>query len=276
MPIDLGDATVRSFQLTNAAGAAVDADTLPTYTITLPNLTAGISPTVQHGTTGDYYVIYPVTMSGLHTETLTAVIAGQTTTIRRVWNAESLTMGFLDTDEVITMLKGEGIIVRPADLEWLRWLCAVASSAVAGDLGRPIAPQAVTVTADGGKSAILTQAPIISVTSITENGVTLAGTDYTADLTAGIIYRGGQQSLRCWSTGRQNVVATLVVGYMVPPRVARMVGMTIVQRQWSSTRQMPHPAMDDVGAALEALANTGRSPSEVYRAYTALRAPGFA
>src|SRR6187549_2111061 len=277
MPIDIGDGTLRSFSLTNAAGAAVDADTTPTYSITLPTLAAGIAPAVQHGAVGDYYVVYPVTMAGLHTETLTAVIGGQTVTIRRVWNAEQPGMGFLDTDEVITFLKGEDIIVGSADLEWLRWLCAVASDAVEGDLGRPIAPRAITVTEDGGKSAILlTQTPVISVTSIVENGTTLTGTDYTADLTAGIIYRGGQQTLGCWGFGRQNVTLNLVVGYQVPPRVARQVAMTIVQRQWSSTRQMPHPAMDDVGAALEQIANTGRSPTEVYAAYRNLRAPGFA
>lgn len=275
MPIDLADTTVRSFAL-SINGTAVDADATPVYTITLPTMAAGIAPAVQHGAVGEYYVNYPVTMAGLHTETLTAVIGGQTVTIRRVWNAEQAGMGFLDTDEVIQFLKGESIIVRAADLEWLRWLCAVASDAVAGDLDRPIAPQLATVTADGGKSAILTQAPIISVTSVTENGNTLTTADYTADLTAGIIYRGGQQSLQRWSVGRQNVVASLVVGYMVPPRVARDVAMTIVQRKWSSTRQMPHPAMDDVGAALEQLAGQGRNPGEIYRAYGNLRAPGFA
>lgn len=277
MPIDLTDTTVRSFALTNAAGAAVNADTLPVYAVTLPTMVAGIAPTVQNGGTGDYYVLYPVTMAGLHTETLTAVIGGQTVTIRRIFNVESPGMGFVDTDEAITMLKGESIIVRPQDLEWLRWLCAVASDAVEGDLGRAIAPRIVTAVEDGGKTAILLgQAPIISVTSVVENGVTLAGTDYTADLDAGIIYRGGQQTARCWSVGRQNLTITYVAGYQVPPRVARQVAMTIVQRQWTSTRQMPHPAMDDVGAALEQLAAQGRNPSEVYGAYKALRAPGFA
>jgi hypothetical protein len=275
--IDLTDVTVRSFQLTTAAGAAVDADSTPVYTVTLPTLAAGIAPAVQHGVTGDYYVLYPVTMSGLHTETLTAVIGGQTVVIRRVFNVESTNMGFVDTDEAILFLKGAGIVVSAADLEWLRWLCAVASAAVAGDLGRTITPTAVTTTVDGGSGLILLHtSPIISITSISENGVTLAGTDYVADLTAGILYRGTQQAAKSWGTGRQNITISMVAGYQTPPRVARQVALTIVQRQWSSTRQMPHPAMDDVGAALEQLAGTGRSPSEVYRAYEKLRAGGFA
>lgn len=276
MPIDLADTTVRSFAL-SSNGTAVDADATPVYTITLPTMAAGIAPAVQHGAVGEYYVNYPVTMAGLHTETLTAVIGGQTVTIRRVWNAEQAGMGFLDTDEVIQFLKGESIIVRPADLEWLRWLCAVASDAVEGDLGKAVAPRIVTTIEDGGRSAILlSQSPAISITSITENSTTVAAADYTADLDAGIIYRGGQQSPRLWNPGRQNVTITYVAGYQVPPRVARDVAMTIVQRKWSSTRQMPHPAMDDVGAALEQLAGQGRNPGEIYRAYGNLRAPGFA
>jgi hypothetical protein len=276
MPKDLGEYLTRSFAL-SGDGVATDADSTPTYSVTQPTLAAGIAPPVLHGGIGDYYVVYPTTMPGLHQDALTATIGGKVVVLRRQFNVEPTSMGFLDTDEVIEFLKGEDVIVEAADVEWLRWLCAVASDAVEGDLGRPIAPRAVTVTADGGSSALLIpQSPVISITSITESGTTLTGTDYTANLDAGIIYRGGQQSVRCWSSGRQNISLSLVVGYQVPPRIARQVAMTIVQRQWSSTRQMPHPAMDDVGAALEQIASQGRSPSEVYRAYEKLRAGGFA
>ena len=40
MPIDLLDSKTRSINLTNAAGVAADADSTPTYVITLPDGTA--------------------------------------------------------------------------------------------------------------------------------------------------------------------------------------------------------------------------------------------
>lgn len=276
MAKDLGEDLVRSFAL-SVDGAAVDADSTPTYSVTLPTMAAGIAPPVLHGGLGDYYVVYPTTMAGLHRESLTAVIGGKTVVLRRQFNVEPASMGFLDTDEVIEFLKGENVIVEAADIEWLRWLCAVASDAVEGDLGRRLAPEVVTTTVDGGGSAIiLPRTPVLSVTSATENGVTVDPAAYVFDAGVGMLYRGTQQSPVRWACGRQNLVITYVAGYQVIPRIARQVAMTIVQRQWSSTRQMPHPAMDDVGAALEQIANQGRSPSEVYRSYTSLRSLAIA
>lgn len=275
MPIDLGDSVTRSLSLTSTAGAAVDADGLPTYAITLPDGSAGIAPTVNHGVTGEYYVVYPTTTSGLHAELWTAVVAGVTVVIRRSFTVEDTVPVFVDTEEAITHLRASGIIVSASDLEQLRWLCGVACSAVESDLGRKIARQSVTETFDGGSSALLLRStPLISVTTVVESGTTLTAADYTANTSAGIIYRGGQQSPRCWAWGVQNITVTLVAGYLVPPRVARKVALNGVQRMWQMSQQMPHPSMDDYGAEAQAASGV-LTPLEL-AAYNALRAPGFA
>jgi hypothetical protein len=277
MPIDLGDSVTRSINLTSSAGAAVDADSLPTYAITLPDGTAGISPTVQHGVTGEYYVVYPTMQSGVHQEVWSASVGGVTVVIRRNFTVEQTANSFIDTAEALAHLRASGVIVSAADLEQLRWLCSVACGAVQDDLGRTIARTSKVETFNGGQSAILiTHTPVISITSIVESGITLAGTDYTVDLRAGIVYRGGQQSPRPWLWGRQNIVTTTVVGYTDPPRIARKVALNAVQRMWQSSQQTHHPGLDDVGSELAIFQATGTLTPLELAAYNSLRAPGFA
>jgi hypothetical protein len=248
MPIDLSDTTPRSINLTNAAGAPVDADSTPTYAITLPDLTTGTPPAVQQGATGEYYLGYPTVMAGLHRELWTAVVAGVTIVIRRFFTVEdTASVPIIDTDDAITHLRASGIITTPSDLEQLRWLCQISSEAVELDLGLVLARRSITETFDGGQQYIrLTGQPLVSVTSVVENGVTLtANTDYVADLALSVIRRGSAQS--CWDFlwGNQNVTSTYVAGLATPPRVARKVALNGVQRMWQHSQQMPHPALDD-------------------------------
>jgi hypothetical protein len=277
MPIDLGDSKTRSINLTNAAGAAADADSLPTYAVTLFDGTAGISPTVVHGVTGEYYVVYPTVQVGLHQEVWSATVGGVPVVIRRNFTVEQVANSFIDTDEALAHLRASGVIVSAADLEQLRWLCSVACGAVQDDLGRTIARASKTQTFDGGRTAVLLgHTPVMSITTVTENGTTVAGTGYTANLSAGILYRGGQQSPQPWSWGVQNVVVTYVAGYTDPPRIARKVALNGVQRMWQSSQQMPHPYLDDVGAQEAIFGAAGTLTPLELAAYNSLRAPGFA
>jgi len=277
MPIDLGDSKTRSINLTNAAGVAVAADSLPTYAVTLPAGTAGIAPTVNVGVAGEYYVVYPTTTAGLHSELWTAVVGGVTVVIRRSFTVEDTVPLFVDTEEAVAHLRAGGVITSAGDLEQLRTLCGVSCLAVEADLGRKVARQVVTETFDGGGSAvILASTPLISVTTVVESGVTLAAADYTADISAGIIFRGGQQSPRCWAWGRQNVAATIVAGFLVPPRVLRKVALTGVQRMWQSSQQTHHPGLDDVGAEEAIFGAVGTLTPLELAAYNSFRAPGFA
>lgn len=277
MPIDLLDTVTRSVALTNAAGAAVDADTTPTYTITLPDGTPGVAPAVQHGVTGEYYVVYPTTVTGLHRELWTATVASITVVIRREFTVETLTGSFLDTDEAVAHLRASGVITTAADLEQLRWLCQVASEAVEYDLGVTLARRTFTETYDGVSGPlVLRHTPVLSVTSVVENGVTVAPGGWFLDSVGGLLYRGSGTAVTSWLRGLSLITVTYVAGFSDPPRVARKVALNGVERMWQSSQQTAHPALDEsLGADLVTAAAGTLSPLEM-AAYDRLRSPGIA
>lgn len=275
MPIDLGDSVTRSISVTNAAGALTDADSLPTYTVTLPNGTAGTPPTMQHGTVGDYYVVYPTTAAGLHHEIFTAVVSSVPIVIRRSFTVEEAASAFIDTDEALAHLRAQGVIVTPADMEQLRFLCQIASTAIEDDLGRAICRRTVVDAFDGGRSWLkLRTQPVQSVTTVVENGVTLTATDYVLDSTLGVLYRGAPATPRWWYPALQSTVVTYVVGMPIPPRVARKVALNAVERMWSHSQQSAHPAFDEL-AAEAVIPSAVLTPVEL-GAYENLRVPGIA
>jgi hypothetical protein len=279
---DLGDTLVWRSDLydkpSEDGGVLVNATTV-VLTITFPDLTT-TTPTVTNppATTGKYFyrqVVSPTGQTGSYTGTwLFTLATGETTSY-----VDSFEVGvsLVTIREATTHLRAGGTIVTANDLEQLQWLCAVSTDAVERDLGRTIIRKTVTETFDGGQSAILlTNTPVISVTTIVESGVTLAATDYTVNLKAGIVYRGGQQSPRSWLWGRQNIVATTLAGYAIRPVVVRKVALNGVQRMWQSSQQAAHPFLDDVSAEEAVFAAAGTLTPLEFAAYNSLRAPGFA
>lgn len=275
MPIDLGDSVTRSVAITNTSGVAADADSTPTYAITLPSGTAGISPAVQHGTAGDYYVVYPTTAAGLHQEVWTAVVGGVTIVIRRSFVVEETGSAFIDTDEALAHLRAQGLITTSPDLEQLRWLCQVASTAVEDDLGRAIARRSIVDTFDGGRFYVrLRTPPVLSLTTVVENGVTLTSTDYVLDTSLALLWRGTVTASRSWYPALQTVVVTYSAGMLVPPRVARKVALNLVERMWAQSQQAPHPAFDEL--SIPTVAPAASLTSVELAAYDRLRWEGIA
>lgn len=275
MPIDLGDSVTRSINLTSSAGVAVDADSLPTYAVTLPDGTAGTSPTVQHGVTGEYYLVYPTVQSGLHQELWTAIVAGVTVVIRRNFTVEQASTSFIDTDEALAGLRAVGIIVKPSDLEELRLLCGVACDAVERDLGRAIARRVVVEDYSITHPVVLRQAPVISIMTVSVDGAPpVDPTTYRVDPFGVLITRYGWISPAGWWPGI--VTVTYQVGYTDPPRIARKVARNAVQRMWQQSQQMPHPAMDDIGVEAALFGAVGTLTPVELSAYGSLRVEGLA
>ena len=276
MPIDLGDSVTRSVAITNSAGAPADADSTPTYAITLPDGTTGTPPTVQHGATGDYYVVFPTTQAGLHQEVWTAPVTSVTVTIRRSFVVEEAASAFIDTDEALAHLRAQGLITTAVDLEQLRWLCQVSSTAVEDDLGRAIARRAVTDVFDGGLLWVRPRTqPLLSVTTVVENGVTLTTGDYVLDLAHGLLIRGTALAPRTWYPALQAVSISYVAGMPVPPRVARKVALNLVERMWATSQQAPHPALDELGT-IPPVSPAAALTSVELAAYDRLRWQGIA
>lgn len=273
MPIDLGDQVTRPFLVTNAAGTLADADSTPVYAVTLPNLSAGISPAVQHGGLGDYYVVYPTTVAGLHRDSLTFAVGGVTIIIRDSFNVEdSAIPSIVSVAETLNHMRALSVITGAPDLEELRWFCQLATEVIEGDLGCVIAARTITETRSGWIAELpLHKTPVISITTVVENTVTLTGQDYFLDPEGWILCRGTSLAQRRWAYGRANIIVTYVAGYLIPPRVARSVALSTITRMWQASQQASHPAMDDVGAEAALYGTVGNLTSAQKAAYNNLR-----
>ena len=253
--------------LTNPA-TAVLAITQPDGT-----LAAGITVTLPPTVTGQLVYDFTPTQAGKHDAHWSTTVP--TTADDDVFFAETPRF-FVSVDEAVAHLRAAGVITSDADREQLQWLCMVASDAVERDLGRIIARRTVIETYDGGRYSInLQSTPVISITSVTESGTTLAATDYTLKMSAGILYRGS--TLVPWNFlwGRQNIVVTYVAGYTDPPRIVRKVALNGVERMWQSSQQASHPLLDEIGAEAVFAAAGALTPLEL-GAYNSLKAVGIA
>jgi hypothetical protein len=257
MPIDLGDQVTRSVDLTNSSGVAVDADSTPTYSVTLPGGTAGIAPAVQHGGTGEYYVVYPTTVPGPHNDRFSAVVGGVTIVIPDSFTVEDSSPSLVSVAEALGHLRATNTITDPADLEELRGLCLAATDAVERDLGLVLVRRTFSDTFDGGRTELsLRRMPprpadggTLTVTSLTENGTTLTeGSGFVVRRNRWTLARGTTVSRQCWAGGIENIAVTYTASCNPAPRVARDVCLNAIQRLWQSTQQMPHPYLDEVSA----------------------------
>ena len=123
------------------------------------------------------------------------------------------------------------------------------SEAFNGRVGRVLAKATYTdkyIDGNGKESLILPNYPIISVTSIHENGVLLtegAAADYVVDYAAGIIHRVGG----VWARGRQTIKITYAAGYVVQgaspgagetalPADLKLACMMQVAREWKKSQ----------------------------------------
>lgn len=269
--MDLGD--VLPFRAaTDEDGVPVAAQTA-VLTVTLPDGTTA-TPTVTSPSTGQYKSDYQTTVaspSGLYLGKWLFTFSGGATTAFE----ESFDVGpsLVSVGAAISHLRAGGVITSDADLEQLQWLTMVATDAVERDLERVFTPRTIVETHDGGGSVILEKSPVLSITSVTEFGVTV--TDVLPKLTAGILYRGSNYTPRAFGSGWQNVTVTYRAGYLNPPPVVRKVALNAIQGMWQSSQQAPMPFADDFADAAVAAATAGLTPIE-RSAYDSLRAAAIA
>jgi hypothetical protein len=109
---------------------------------------------------------------------------------------------------------------------------------------QPIVDGPRTVTFSGGTSSLVLPFPFSSVTSITESGVTLTGTDYYADGVAGIISRGTTTAALGWAYGSRNIVVVVQTG-STPTATQTTAALELFKHMWSR-RNAPRPALGNV------------------------------
>jgi hypothetical protein len=273
MTIEIGDVVPLRLTTRNAAKVLTDVVSVA-LVITRPDATT-TSPTVAHvASSGVYTASYTTTQLGQHTYTWTATDPVNGGTFTDTFTVDDGYTPFVSLAEQLRFMRATAVITDPDDLETLRGFIRVACEAVELDLGRFISPQTVVRTFDGGVTALVLKGPIISITSVVDGGSTLTTDQYVADTSVGIVYRGGSNSPRWFTTGRQTVVITYRAGSSRPSSVARKVAMNGAMRMWQGSQQMPHPDLDDLDVEVQVRAGV-LTPLE-YAAYQKLKGPGLA
>lgn len=92
-----------------------------------------------------------------------------------------------------------------------------ASAVVASHLGRPLARETLREVyrlEEPEPHLPLARVPLVSITSIVEDGVTLTTDDWEADSEAGLLYRLSTDCRISWQARR--IVVTYVAGYILP------------------------------------------------------------
>lgn len=127
-----------------------------------------------------------------------------------------------------------------------------------------------TWTTDGGGYAICLPYTVTAVTTITENGATLveANGDFTVNLSAGIVYRGGQRAPRTFLWGRQNIVITYAAGAYASaaavPANIRLAARIILNQMWTADQQGLRPQFGTPQADLVATPSGFLIPNRAY------------
>lgn len=272
MAYDLGDVVTISVNVKDSTGTLANAGAI-TLTITLPDGTT-TTPSTANSSTGVYTATYTPTQVGRHGVrwVATGANAGAYTDVFDVLDPALLPIVSLaDT-------KAHLNITTSTDDEELRRTIAVASEAAESYCNRVFRRQTVTEYHDGGKQAVLLrQAPVLSITTVVENGTTLTSTDYTADLNAGLVYRGSAAAPWQWYYGIQVVVITYVAGYTDPPQAAQQAVLELTRHLWQTQRG--NVALPSLGGADDPIGwgQTAFSmPNRVRELLDPLCAPGIA
>jgi hypothetical protein len=253
--------------LTNAASVAL--------TIILPDGST-VTPTVTNppAVTGKYRYDYQTTTGSLAGEyTGSWVFTNPNSAYRESYDIGT---SLVSVNEALRHLRAVGVIKGVVDLDELQWLCFVASNAVEADLDRVVAKRTVTETYDGNvQYLVLRSTPVVSITSVLENGVSLdVASNVTLDRNSGILWRGLALNSTVFGWGRQNITVTYVAGMQPVPYILRKVALNTIQAMWQDSQQAPNPGMAAYAQSPDAAVTAMLTPVEK-AAYDSLRSVGI-
>jgi hypothetical protein len=231
MAYDLGDMVTVGVNIKNAAGTLTAPSTV-VCTITLPDATT-TTPTVTTVATGQYSVDYLPTQVGRHL-------------VR--WVSTSPTTSYTDTFEVND--PAEAYIVSLADVkaylnitssssdDELRQFILEATEIAERLVNQKLRQKTFTETYTAIESSVtLINQPLVSISSLTENGVSLTeGVDYFVNYRAGILYRGDTTMRRFWRQGVNNISITYKAGKTDPSPTEQLLVKEIVRHLWRTQR----------------------------------------
>jgi uncharacterized phiE125 gp8 family phage protein len=258
MAVDLGEVVTRRVIVRTAAGVATDADSLPSYSVTLPSGSAGIAPTVTHTATGTYAVDYPTVASGLHYDTFSAIVGGKVV----IFGPDAFTVRAASPGPILGLAEARKILNVGSDTsrdELIRDYLDAATELCEDYTGRAFRRRTMSETFSGGKTGVvLSVGPVQSITTVTENGTAVPSTGYLLDAARGVLYRGTTLAPVPWQIGLLNVSVTYVTGSStVSARIRQAVRVTLMHiwaTQQGGASNAPRRA---VGASVDEYDNAG-------------------
>lgn len=233
MTYALGQPVPLTIDITDANGAAAAAGAV-TLTVTKPD---GTSDTYTGGQVanpqlGRYQVDYVPAATGLHT--VRWVVTGANASAPKVdsFYVEAAAPPLVSLADARTHL---GLSQTTNDDQLAGYL-QTASRLAEDYTGKAWRRTAITKTFDGrSRTTLRLRTPVISVTSVVEDGVTLGSTYYALDAPRGLLYRSGYG----WSSYTpQNVTVTYVAGPsdgLVPESIRHGV-LEMVRHLWETQR----------------------------------------
>jgi Phage gp6-like head-tail connector protein len=236
--IDVGDPLPDLGVLVYNTAGSLAAATTVALTITLPDGTS-TSPTVSTASTGIYSATYTTTMAGRHVArwTATTITAGAAQErYEQTWDVSDVTRLIVGLDDAKTYLR----ITGSSDDEQLRDVLEAASDLCERHTRKVW--RRTTVTAElhsgGGDVLYLRQAPVVSVTSVTDTGVAITSSYYTLDAPTGRLFFGDTVSTGYWTPGQENISVTYVTGPpsgVVPAYIRRGL-LVLLEHLWATQR----------------------------------------
>lgn len=220
--------------------AGVPTDSTLVLTITLPDGVTVVTPAVSHDGTGQYSSTYVTTVAGRHAYTWTASGVVVDSWGPNVFDVRSATGGpLVSLDDVKNHLSIP--LADTSNDEKLRDFIAAATRVVEHYVGACNARTVVdTFTGDWLKPIIFPRSqPIISLTSVTELGITLTqGVDYLLTQEGGICRIAGTVNSypRGWVYGVNDVVVTYIAGRSIIPDNIIEATKALVAVNWRPER----------------------------------------
>lgn len=277
MSYALGQVVPLTITVRDAAGVPADGGTV-TLSVTRP---AGTTDTYTGGQlthtigTGIYQLDYVAVAAGLYA--VRWVVTGANASAPKV---DSFYVERSDLPPIVSLAEARQHLGFPAaktaDDDQLADFLQTACQVCEDYTGMAWRRQSLTATFDGGQRTLQLRVPVLSVTSVTENGTTLAGTAYVLDASQGWLHRapGGA---RWSSTAPQNIVVAYVAGPVdgIVPATIRQGSLEMVRHLWESQRGRAVPA----GRGPDSEFPTGTSysiPNRVRELWEAAMLPGFA
>lgn len=218
----LGAQVRLGFTVADEDGALVDSVT-QTVTVTLPSGSTS-TPTVDHDGTGEYSAQYTTTAEGLHTWRAT-------TTVPSVVVTGAFYVSALPVAQLVSLADARAFLNNndTADTDELVAFIEVASVKCQETTSRAWTPTTVVDSRCGGSPTLfLSREPIVSVTSVVEDGSTLDASAYTA--------RAHGMLRRAFGVWGDDVTVTYVSGDGVIPATVRQGILLLLQHLWTTQR----------------------------------------